>query len=194
MTSLGRISSGLLLLALLGSLVLMTAAQPSAKGQAPAKETMPGVESYTRLDASVACGGTTSAQAFPELKRRGFKAVIDLRQPTEPNANIEAEGEAARAAGLRYINLPFNAGAPNAASLVESFLKLVTDPANLPVLVHSVRAHRAVGMLLIKRVLIDEWNVDKALAEADATALSDGSPGAGNARKFGLDYIKAHSK
>ena len=194
MTSLVRISSGSLLLALLASPGLMTAAQPSVRNQAAAKETMPGVESYTRLDASVACGGTTSAEAFPELKRRGFKAVINLRQPTEPNANIEAEGEAARAAGLKYINLPFSTGAPNAASLVEPFLKLVTDPSNLPVLVHSVRAHRAVGMLLIKRVLVDGWNVDKALAEADATALSDGSPGAGAARKFGLDYINAHPK
>lgn len=184
----GRISSGTLLLALLFPLGLQAASQ------ALEKETVPGVQNYTRADANIACGGVIALEALPELKRRGFKAVINLRRPTERNANVEAEGDAARAAGLTYINLPFSAGAPDAATSVEPFLKAVADPANLPVYIHSVQAHRAAGMLLIKRVLVDRWSIDKAMAEADAIALSDGSAGAELARKFALGYINTHSR
>ena len=188
MSSLGSISFGPLVLALLFP------SGPHAGLQAPDKEILPGVQNYTRVDASVACGGATSLDTFPELKRRGFRAVINLRRPSEPDANVEAEGDAARAAGLKYINLPFNAAAPDAAASVEPFLKAVADPSNLPVFIHSRQAHRAAGMLLIKRVLVDGWSVDKALAEADVIAFSDRSAGAELARQFGLDYIMTHNK
>src|SRR5438034_1589213 len=75
--------------------------------QTSEKETLTGAQNYTRVDRNVACGGAIAFDALPELKRRGFKAVINLRLPTEPNANVEAEGEAVRTAGLKYINLPF---------------------------------------------------------------------------------------
>ncbi len=162
--------------------------------QAPEKEAIPGVQSYTRVEANIACGGTIAPEAFPELKRRGFKAVINLRQPTERNANVEGEGEAVRAAGLTYINLPFYPGTPDAATWVEPFLKAVADPSNLPVYIHSIRAHRAAGLLLIKRALVDGWSIEKAMAEADAVALADRSAGAELTRKFSLEYINAHSR
>ena len=98
---------------------LVTAAQ-SVK-----KETLPGIRSFAQVDNLIACGGAITPEGFPELKRRGFKAVINLRRPSEPNADVEGEGEAARKAGLRYVNLPFNAAAPDAADSVEPFLKLM---------------------------------------------------------------------
>lgn len=186
--TIGGISSGALLVTLLFAL------RPYATAQTVAKETVPGVQNYTRVDANIACGGAIALEALPELKRRGFKAVINLRRPTERDANVEAEGEAARAAGLRYVSLPFSAGAPDAATYVEPFLKAAADPANLPVYIHSAQAHRAAGMLLIKRVLADGWSIDKAMAEADAIALSDGTTGAELARTFALGYIKSHNK
>ena len=184
-----------LVLAIMSPAVLLWASQtPSSNPRARINETVPGVQAYTRLDAMTACGGLPTPEAFAELKRLGFRAVVNLRRPDEPNADIEAEGNTVRAAGLKYVNLPFNTGASDASSLVEPFLKLVGDTSNQPVFVHSVRAHRAVGLLLIKRVLVDKWSVDDALAEADRAALSDGSAGAGAARRFALDYIKTHLK
>ncbi len=158
------------------------------------KETLPGARSYTRVDASVACGGAISLDALPELKRRGFAAVINLRDPSERGANVEAEGEAARAAGLKYINLPMNHTMPHDAEIVEVFLKAVTDPANQPVYIHSALAHRVAGMWLIKRVLVDGWSTEKGLGEADVIAWSDKSQNSANARQFALDYIKGHAK
>ena len=158
------------------------------------KETLPGAQSYTRINANVACGGAVSLDALPELKRRGFVAVINLRDPNERGANVEAEGEAARSAGLTYINLPMNHTMPHDAEIVEAFLKAVTDPANQPVYIHSVQAHRVASVWLIKRVLVDGWSTERGLAEADVIAWSDNSRNSARARQFALDYIKDHAK
>lgn len=149
---------------------------------------LPGAQNYTRVDRNVACGGAIAFEALPELKRRGFKAVINLRLPTERNANVEAEGDAVRAAGLKYIHLPFNAAAPDANAVVDAFLKAVTDPGNQPVYIHSNAAHRVGGLWLIKRVRLDGWSVENALAEAEGIGLSDSS------RQFALAYVQPGRK
>ena len=164
--------------------------------QAPLKDALPGIVNYTRIDATLAVGGMLSLGAVPELKRRGFKTVINLRKASEPGANVEVEGEVVRSAGLRYVNLPFSATDPYAvaAAQVEPFMKALADPSNLPVLIHSQQAHRPVGLLLIKRVLRDGWSVDKGFAAADAQVLADGTAGAAGVREFVLRYIKAKSR
>jgi tyrosine-protein phosphatase SIW14 len=170
-------------------LVLLLLSAPSADGlQAPEKEPLPGGETYTRVDPNVACGGVIPLGALSELKRRGFVAVINLRLASEPGAKVEEEGEAARAAGLKYIHIPFNYGAPDIPAIVDVFLKAVLDPANQPVYIHSAAAHRVGGLWLIKRVLIDGWGVERALAEAEIIGLSEYS------RPFALNYVKTHSR
>ena len=148
---------------------------------------------YTPVDANISVGGAISLDAIPELKRRGFTSVINLRRPTEPNANVEAEGEAVRAAGLKYISLPFNAAEPYAVSAaqVKLFLMALADPSNLPVLIHSAQSHRPVGLLVIKRVVVDGWSVDRAFAADDAQVLADGTAGSKAMRQFVFDYLKA---
>lgn len=185
-----EVSFSLLLLALL------FAFDPKALSQAPDKETLIGARNYTRVDATVACGGATSVDAFAELKRRGFKTDINLRMPEERGANVEAEGEAVRAAGMRYIQLPFYAtltstmdpADPKAGALVEAFLKAVVDPANQPVYIHSAAAHRASGMWLIKRLRIDRWSVERAVAEAEGIGITDAM------RQFALNYVRLNPK
>jgi protein tyrosine phosphatase (PTP) superfamily phosphohydrolase (DUF442 family) len=167
---------------------------PTAASQTTGKETVAGVVNYTRVDATVAVGGALSLEALPELVRRGFKSVINLRLPTEPNANVEAEGAAVRAAGLKYINIPFNAGAPDAATQVPVFLKAMADTSNLPVLIHSAGAHRSVAMLIIQRVLVEGWSVEKAFAAEDSQVLADGSAGAKGNGDFARTYIAAHPR
>jgi uncharacterized protein (TIGR01244 family) len=154
----------------------------------PVKEVIAGIAEFTRIDAGVAAGGVIEPSAVPELKKRGFKTVINLRLASERDANVEAEGEAVRKAGLKYIHLPFNVASPDADTVVDQFLKAIVDPANLPVYVHSRQAHRVGGLWLIKRVMLDGWSTDRALAEAESIALSDSS------RDFALAYVKKHAK
>lgn len=148
----------------------------------------PGVSNYTRVDATFACGGATTAEAMPELKRLGFATVINLRTAAEPGANVEAEGDAARAAGLKYIHIPFSAQSPQ-PGIVEAFLKAVDDKTNQPAYIHCASANRVGALFMIKRVLRDGWSADKAMAEAETIGLTSQQ-----LKQFALDYLKSHGK
>lgn len=140
-----------------------------------------GVRNYTRVDATVACAGATPPEAMAELRNRGFTTVINFRTAGERGATTNAGQEAAEAAGLRYIHLPFR---EPTAELAESFLEAVADPANQPVYIHCGSANRVGAMWLIKRVKQDGYAVDDALAEAEAIGLSSAA-----LREFALDYV-----
>ena len=99
------------------------------------KETVPGITNYARVESTVACAGAITTQVVPELKRMGYKSIINLRQASEPGANVEAEGAAANAAGIRYFHIPFNVAARDPA-VVDAFLKAITTPGVEPAFIH----------------------------------------------------------
>ena len=68
------------------------------------------------------------------------------------------------------------------------------DPANFPDFIHSGAGHRAGMALMIKRVLVDGWTVEKAGIEAAASGLIDDNPMAPVWWKFAQDYIMSHKK
>lgn len=153
-----------------------------------AQSAPPGTTNYTRIDATVACAGATSVEAIPAIKADGFKAIINLRQASEEGANVEAAQQAATAAGLKYIHIPFN-GADPKSDAVDQFLVAVKNPANSPVFIHCASANRAGMMWLIKRVVVDGWPLEKATAEAERAGLT--SP---RLKAFALEYLKVHGK
>jgi uncharacterized protein (TIGR01244 family) len=157
----------------------------SAGAQVQKKE-FPGVRNYSRVDATVGCGGAVDPAAMAALKQEGFVSVINLRLPNEEGANVEQGRAAAQAAGLKYIHLPFNAASPD-AKVVDSFLAAVADRANQPVFIHCGSASRVGGMWTIKRALQDKWPLEKALAEGKAIGLNNAGLEA-----FVTDYVKSH--
>jgi uncharacterized protein (TIGR01244 family) len=167
---------------------LLLAAGSVAAAQEPRKETVPGIVNFTRVDATVACGGALSGGAVDELKTRGYRAIINFRLASENGANVEAETAAAKQAGMTYIHLPFNAQSPD-PQVVDAFLKAVADRANQPVFVHCGSANRVGALWLIKRVLQDGWAIDKATAEAEMIGLTSAP-----LKQFALDYLKSHGK
>ncbi len=177
------------------SLALVTTGIGAAS-QAPPTDVVAGVASFTPIDKNLTLGGLITPDGMAELKRRGFKTVINLRRPSEANANVEAEGEAVRAAGMKYVNVPFSAGDPYdvASPQVEVFIKALDDRANWPVFAHSVRSHRPTGLLVIKRVLEDGYTVDRAYAAPDTQVLADGSAGSKGMKDFVQKYLQAHGK
>jgi uncharacterized protein (TIGR01244 family) len=152
------------------------------------KKDVAGIVNYSRVDATVGCGGRVSPSAMTALKSEGYKSVINLREATEADANIDAGRAAAQAAGLKYIHLPFNAGSPD-PKVVDSFLAAVADTSNQPVFIHCGSANRVGGLWMIKRALRDGWDLPRAQAEAEAIGLS--SP---QLKAFATEYIKTHKR
>jgi uncharacterized protein (TIGR01244 family) len=160
----------------------------SAQTQALQKETIDGVRNFTRVDDTVGCAGATEPKALAEIAKRGYKSVINLREQGEVGAAIEESRKAAEAAGLKFFHLPLVTSKPDPA-IADSFIKVLADPANLPVYIHCASANRAAALLLAKRMLVDKWSEEKAVAEATAIGLTNLS-----LRQFALDYVKSKSK
>ena len=152
------------------------------------KMTKPGISNYTKVDAVVACGGATETAALAGLKQDGFKSVINLRQATERGADIDVNRAKATEVGLKYIHIPFNAGAPENKT-VDDFLAAISDKSNQPVFIHCASANRVGAVWLVKRVLQDGWTIEKATQEAKLIGLSSAP-----LEQFALKYISEHKR
>jgi len=166
---------------------LALALAAGAAGQT-AQESVPGVTNFARVETTVACGGVITPAAVAELQQRGFKSIFDLQLPDEKGADVDAEAAAARAAGLAFVHVPFTPAHPNDAS-VDTFLGEVSRPANEPAFIHCASGNRAAGFWMIKRVLVDKWDIPRAQAEAEGLGLKSSEM-----KEYALAYIRAHQR
>src|SRR5947207_12713862 len=172
------------------SLVLVVAAlfgRPAA-GQQITKPAVPGAANFARLETTVACGGATTPEAVPELKKMGFASIINLRLPSEAGANVEGEAAAAKAAGINFYNIPFSGQSPD-PKVADQFLATVTAKNNEPAYIHCAAGNRAGAMWMIKRLVVDKWETEKAFQEATALGLT--SPAL---KQFAIDYAQTHKR
>jgi uncharacterized protein (TIGR01244 family) len=122
---------------------------------------------------------------MPDIKKMGFVSVINLRQASEAGADVPAGEAAAKAAGLKYFHIPLNGQAPQAAT-AEQFLAAIQAPGNQPAFIHCAGGGRAAAMWMIKRIVVDKWDVQRASDEA--TALGPPSPAL---REWAINYAKS---
>jgi uncharacterized protein (TIGR01244 family) len=154
--------------------------------QGVTKESVPGITNFSRVETTIACAGATKASSVAELKKMGYASVINLREAGEPGADVDGEAAAAKAAGINYVHLPFNAASPDPA-LIGNFLKAVTDRKNQPAFVHCASGNRAAALWMVKRIQVDKWDVDRAGTEAAALGLSNPA-----LKTFVLNYVQSH--
>jgi len=155
--------------------------------QQVSKEPVAGIRNLARLETTVACAGAITADAVPEIKKMGFVSIVNLRLASEPGAEVEKEAAAAKAAGLRYFHVPFD-GSPDPVA-AEHFLKAITSPGAEPAFIHCGGGNRAATMWLIKRLAVDRWDVDRAVAEAAALGQTS-LP----LRKFAIDFAQTQRR
>lgn len=163
--------------------ISLAAAQSQVK-----KPTVPGISNFAQVETTVACAGAVKPTSVAGIKNMGFASIINLRLASEPGADIDAEAAAAKEAGINFVHLPFNGTTPDPA-VADRFIKTITEAGNQPAFIHCASGNRAAAMWLIKRVLIDKWDNERAIEEATQLGLT--SPGL---KTFALDYIQAHKK
>lgn len=152
------------------------------------KKSVPGVVNFAQVETTVACAGAVTSDAIPELKKLGFKSIINLRMPNEPGQDLEGEAKAAKAAGISYVHIPFSGSSPDPA-VADKFLAAVTAPGAEPAFIHCASGNRAAAMWMIKRVMVDRWDVDRASTEAAALGLTSSA-----LKQFAVDYVKTHQR
>jgi uncharacterized protein (TIGR01244 family) len=174
---------------LLVSGVALAAFAPHLAGaQTVTKPSVPGVTNFSKLETTIACAGATTPEAVPALKEMGYKSIINLRLATEAGANVEGEAAAAKAAGINYVHIPFNTTQPDPA-VADAFVAAVTKPENNPAFVHCASANRAAAMWMIKRMVVDKWDVEKAGTEAASLGLTNAA-----LKTFVVEYATTHPR
>jgi uncharacterized protein (TIGR01244 family) len=162
-------------------------AASTAVAQEVTKPEIPGVRNFARLETTVACAGATGPEALPGIRKMGFVSVINLRVATEAGADVEKEEAAAKAAGLRYVHVPF-AGKPD-PDAAAAFLDAITTPGAEPAFIHCAGGNRAATMWLIKRIAVDGWDADRAVKEAAALGQTNET-----LRQWAVEYALAHKR
>ena len=160
----------------------------SAGAQQVTHESVPGISNFARLETTVACGGATKPEAVPEIKKLGFVSIINLRQPTEAGADIEGEAAAAKTANIRFFNIPFNGQSPDPA-VADKFLDTITASGNEPAYIHCAAGNRAAAMWMIKRLVVDHWDADRAAQEAKALGMTSVT-----LQQFAVNYAQTHKR
>ena len=151
------------------------------------KEPIEGIRNYARLGTTVACAGATAAEALPAIKKAGFVSVVNLRVASEPGAEVEKGEAMAKELGLRYFHVPFD-GKPDPKA-AEQFLAAIQTPGAEPAFIHCAGGNRAATMWLIKRLVVDGWDEDRAVKEAAALGQSSET-----LRKWALDFAATRKK
>ena len=163
------------------SLVASVCLATTVAAQDVTKPPVEGVRNFARLETTVACAGATAAEALPEIKKMGFVSVINLRLDTEPGAEVEKGKATATELGLRYFHVPFD-GKPDPKA-ADAFITAITTPGAEPAFIHCAAGNRAATMWLIKRLVVDRWDEERAVREAIALGQTSES-----LRKFAIDY------
>jgi uncharacterized protein (TIGR01244 family) len=150
-------------------------------------EAVPGIRNFARVGTTVACAGALDpVDAMPAIRKMGFVSVINLREANEPGMDIDKERQAAEAAGLRYVHLPLNYNTPD-PKIADQFLAALAAPGGQPALIHCTAGIRASAMWMIKRLVVDHWDIDRATKEATDLGLT-----APRLRQWAIDYAQEH--
>jgi len=177
-----RLAASLILVSLCGMV------SPALAQDNVIREDIDGITNFAHIETTVACAGAITPESVGEIKRMGFGSIINLRRPSEEGANIEAEAAAAEAAGIRFVHLPFG-GEQLDPTVADRFLETITQPDTEPAFIHCAGGGRAAMMWFLKRVIVDDWDVDRAMDEATALGLRPQS----RLRDFALDYVAAYT-
>ncbi|HEX3248404.1 MAG TPA: heavy metal-binding domain-containing protein [Pyrinomonadaceae bacterium] len=154
----------------------------------PAMSELTGIPHFLKLNDQVWTGGQPWLEHFPKLKEAGIKVVINLRQHAEWNGDREAAK--VKELGMSYFNIPVSFNEPDELD-ADDFLKLTDEQLkNGPVFIHCAVGSRVGAFWMIRRVLRDNWEFDKALEEANRIGLRSQS----QLVEFAKDYIEKRKK
>lgn len=130
-----------------------------------------GIPRFLKLTDQVWTGGQPWPEHLPKLKEAGVKVVINLRAHAEYQGGREEAK--VKELGMSYFNIPVDSQAPDELD-ADDFLKLTDEQLkNGPVFIHCTAAIRVGAFWMIRRVLRDGWEVDKALEEANRIGLNN---------------------
>jgi tyrosine-protein phosphatase SIW14 len=149
------------------------------------------IDNFGQINTNYFRGAQPDGRDYSDLAVLGVKTVIDLTRDGRENERGLVE-----AAGMKFYRIPMTTSDRPSDQAVAEFLKLVTNPANLPVYVHCQGGrHRTGVMTAVYRMTQDGWTADQAYAEMKQYKF-EGFPGHPELKRFVYDtydqIVQAH--
>ena len=120
------------------------------------------IANFGIVSESIWRGSVPSQDGLNQLANNGVRTIIDLRMNS---ISCQKEENAAKKLGLKYIHLPLGFKSPSYNNVTE-FLKIVSNPLNLPVYIHCHQGADRTGTLVgIYRIIVENWTFDHAYNE-----------------------------
>jgi tyrosine-protein phosphatase SIW14 len=139
--------------------VFMLLAASAGAGCQTAGKPITGVANFALVEDGLYRGGQPSFNGVQQLKEKGVRTVIDLRDDRNPSERLWVED-----AGLAYINIGTNATRVEPEKIA-TFLKKV-DEAQRPIFVHCYHGRDRTGLeIAVYRVVEMNWPREAALKE-----------------------------
>jgi len=140
------------------------------------------IDNFGQINTNYFRGAQPDGRDYSDLAVLGVKTVIDLTRDGRENERGLVE-----AAGMKFYRIPMTTSDRPSDQAVAEFLKLVTNPANLPVYVHCQGGrHRTGVMTAVYRMTQDGWTADQAYAEMKRYKF-EGFPGHPELKRFVYD-------
>ena len=114
--------------------------------------------------------GQPEAADFAEYAKLGVKVVINLRMPAEMEKVTFNEAEAAKAAGLEYVSVPFGSTPATDADLARIYPYLAKVGEN-KVLLHCASSNRAGFVWSLFRGTTEGLKIEDAIEEGKQAGL-----------------------
>jgi protein tyrosine/serine phosphatase len=119
------------------------------------------VKNFGQMDDRFYRGAQPKESDYRDLAALGIKTVIDLRDDPTSYEKRAAEG-----VGMRYVNIPMSDSEYPKASQIDSFLKLVDNPATGKFFVHCAGGRHRTGVMgAVYRFTHNHWSYDQVYAE-----------------------------
>jgi protein tyrosine phosphatase (PTP) superfamily phosphohydrolase (DUF442 family) len=144
--------------ALIAILALTVIASAQSDGSAASRVR---IKNFGQMDERFYRGAQPDQEDFKDLAALGIKTVIDLR--ADP---VKYEKSAVESLGMKYINIPMMGKKYPTEEAIQSFLKIVDDPATGKFYVHCAGGrHRTGAMGAVYRYTKYGWNFEQVYAE-----------------------------
>jgi protein tyrosine phosphatase (PTP) superfamily phosphohydrolase (DUF442 family) len=119
---------------------------------------MEGVPNLYKLSDNLYRSAQPSAEGLINLEAMGIRTVVNLRLLNSDRDEIEGTD-------LGYVHINMEAWDADEEEVVE-FLKVVSDPDRIPLLVHcSLGSDRTGTMCAVYRIVVHGWNKEEAIEE-----------------------------
>jgi tyrosine-protein phosphatase SIW14 len=130
----------------------------------------PELPNFHQVNSQLYRGAQPKAGGLQTLKTIGIKTIVNLRGQNE---HAQAEGEEARALGLRYYNVSMPELSSPTDKQVQQVLDLINTAENQPVFVHCRHGEDRTGTIIAcYRISHYEWTATQAKNEAEKLGMS----------------------